>query len=454
MMIFKPTVLDLAMFKIGLNRKHIPRETNSLFRCFAEAVYLSQLSWDKVEADYSVTVSPDSRNCSDPLGQVRDLGQLYGRPVEVFVETDGGFWCLKFLGSADPESEPIRLSFDRSGHFDLVYSDAMMSNLAMAQSIVYQLFHSKFLGYSEEELQDTLDNMLKNKYYSQLKSQRKLLGPRLQLALQSTQWDANELLKIPPMPYKTAKALDCTLYRNIQMDIWLKKVQSAVDIDQGVFAPGTKCYVTAEGDWTERKLFAYVQRLLPDGMAMVYVYQYADSIKVPVKSLMRFRPKPRREHAVMRTGYRPKKALLGDSPQCTQNMEKPPNPFPLSCLQPLMPIAYQGLNHYDAFAALPFPPPMAPPFGIPFPPPIVWLLPPPPVAPMALPGMPFPWQPVPAGGCYYPPLNDYQMTMPHNPFNPSADPVYFQQEHAPSPTVNLAGMQFDLHHPSPYPIHH
>ena len=88
-----------------------------------------------------------------------------------------------------------------------------------ASAIAYEMLYSVF-GMKVEEMEKSLDQMLREKTFVRLKQQRKQSGKQSPLR--------PELLSLPPIPYRVAKALDPGSYRNVQMDLWLRQASSKV----------------------------------------------------------------------------------------------------------------------------------------------------------------------------------------------------------------------------------
>ena len=110
---------------------------------------------------------------------------------------------------------------------------------------------------NEQDVQSSLDEMLRDKRFVRLKQQRK------QLCFQSDSQPVplpQELMSLPPVPYRIAKALDPAFYRNVEMDLWLqeeKRNTPAGESEVTMLPISTRCLLTLPHD-PDRKQVCFV----------------------------------------------------------------------------------------------------------------------------------------------------------------------------------------------------
>lgn len=136
---------------------------------------------------------------------------------------------------------------NNESHFDLIVKEKEMRTQALVQcqlfclflqimsryislslilshslAYVYKSFLTRFL--KEEDIDEGLQKMMRDKMYSTFKSQRK----KMSRGFLNNECLAKDTLALPPFPYKIAKALDAGFYRNVLFETAFhekKKVQ-------------------------------------------------------------------------------------------------------------------------------------------------------------------------------------------------------------------------------------
>lgn len=100
--------------------------------------------------------------------------------------------------------------------------------------------------------------MLRDKKFVRLKEKRKQLCHQSDGELV---YFPDELISLPPVPYRVAKALDPAFYRNVEMDLWLQEHEirgtSGSEGSCGAPAIRTRCLITSPYD-PDRKLVCFV----------------------------------------------------------------------------------------------------------------------------------------------------------------------------------------------------
>ncbi|VDP27758.1 unnamed protein product [Heligmosomoides polygyrus] len=117
----------------------------------------------------------------------------------------------------------------RRGHFDLVMTIEDHINLALAQTLVYQILYIDVFKFHPEDIKDSIkrvrmdmdtvgddvptpvsDDLLQSSFESS-SSKSESSGP------------AAIRVWRPPMPYSSVKALDPSVYRNLSYDAFLRR---------------------------------------------------------------------------------------------------------------------------------------------------------------------------------------------------------------------------------------
>lgn len=133
------------------------------------------------------------------------------------------------------------------------------------------MLYNRVFSYSLEDIDEMLEAMLKDKYFSKLKNQRRRRGLPKEGALASQPPDAKQL---PPIPYKVAKALDCTMYRNVEIDRWLiANMDELAKSMKLLFTRGTHCMLTKSS--AGRPLYGYIQELIGEKLRFFSYEQHA-----------------------------------------------------------------------------------------------------------------------------------------------------------------------------------
>lgn len=122
----------------------------------------------------------------------------------------------------------------------------------------------------EQEIQISLDEMLREKRFARLKLQRKQLCHQTENESVSLPL---ELMSLPPIPYRIAKALDPSSYRNVEMDLWLQQEKRSRLTPESEWSPlplNTRCLFTPPQD-ASRKLVCFVVSKVHGCQVQVFV---------------------------------------------------------------------------------------------------------------------------------------------------------------------------------------
>lgn len=160
-------------------------------------------------------------------------------------------------------------------------------SLCKSSGFAYEALYAGVFGMDEKDIQNSLDQvifvidtdriiysdyilqMLRDKKFVRLKQRRKQLCYR---SSSKTVHMPDELMSLPPVPYRVAKALDPAFYRNVEMDLWLQENEgrgtSGSEGPCGTPAISTRCLIASPHD--------------PDRMLVCYVASKAQGFQVQV----------------------------------------------------------------------------------------------------------------------------------------------------------------------------
>lgn len=137
-------------------------------------------------------------------------------------------------------------------------------------ALVYEALYAGVFGMNASAIQKSLDDMLRQKTYLNLKRQRKNLAYVTE--------DGSlppGLEKLPPIPYRVAKALDSQFYRNVEMDLWLQDQRNSPPLsphqtETRAVTVGSRCRISLPDD-PFKKLLCYVVSKSHGSQVQVYV---------------------------------------------------------------------------------------------------------------------------------------------------------------------------------------
>ena len=233
--------LDQYLSGHGLARKHVPRGSNSLFRCISEIEYFTQLLFLKakkqvidyvISLDKPVHVSAIEQLMAETKFPDEDIyrivSSVFDRTVIIYEESSHGHQ-QKAYGTqlVLRDKDPILLAhciINGMSHFDLIITQTRLRFQAVAQSLVYKILLTSVFGQNEQDITAGIEKMMTERHFAKLKIKRK----RYSRGLLPDQVMPSQIMALPPFPYKIAKALDMTFYRNVMFDLWLSTIESPV----------------------------------------------------------------------------------------------------------------------------------------------------------------------------------------------------------------------------------
>lgn len=301
--------IDVWLESIGFYRKHVAKDSSSLFRCVSEHVYLSQLSHTTVRRNCIEFVSKNEEIYNTlttcPLKDYIDRLNNFNEPGNVLdLKIVSLIYKRDFILYTQVEQQPenftnngfdkkIVLSLTNDNHFDTVYTKQHITNLAFCQSIVYNLLYKEV--FKMEEVDYAVNKMLHDKtarYQKELNAAIFCTGLEMRLEMRESCTNAKDLLDIgiTPFPYKVAKSLDPTIFRNVEFDTWNEQRKSTkcgnVIWNNNELKMGSKCYVKIQEDNTVVKHVAYVQEMYPDkGPVVIFDENTGQKVTVPYETL-------------------------------------------------------------------------------------------------------------------------------------------------------------------------
>ncbi|KAL8613482.1 hypothetical protein ACOMHN_007525 [Nucella lapillus] len=252
--------MDNFLAQNGYCRKVLVKDGSCVFRAVSETLFLTQAYHHHVRqtcADYHW------RHQEEELAGIRDmmaLSRIY--QLEFFVFHVPGMSPLNVTESGHPTQ--ICLVHADNCHYDLVQSRAFVQDLAICQSVVYEVLYRGVFGLTGE-LQEAV-SFIRQQKKSSLDTNGKIFA--FPESLQHlcgkephTKGGGSVERATPPLPYRIAKALDPVLYRNVELDI-VQEEKREIKLRlqgrglYGVFCPGDKCQ-HMRCDWGYWGLFRY-----------------------------------------------------------------------------------------------------------------------------------------------------------------------------------------------------
>ncbi|XP_070197548.1 uncharacterized protein [Littorina saxatilis] len=194
--------------------------------------------------------------------------------------------------------QQVCLVYAENGHYDLVLTRSHVQDLALCQSVVYEVLYRGVFGLTTE-LDEAVTFIRQQK-----KASTDINGKIFALTSESLHRfcdkDSSLCLGVcerptPPLPYRIAKALDPVLFRNVELDI-VQEEKREIKLRlqgrglYGVFCPGDKCQVQLDEDSTAPLYHGHIQELNePKGPVIVYIEELGEKRTVSYTCL---RPLP------------------------------------------------------------------------------------------------------------------------------------------------------------------
>ncbi|XP_066058534.1 UDP-N-acetylglucosamine transferase subunit ALG13-like isoform X3 [Chamaea fasciata] len=332
---FSEVAMDEYLGSLGLYRKMTAKDASCLFRAVSEKLFSSQIHHAEVrkacvsfmrqhQSRFESYVEGSFEKYLERLGDPKEsAGQLEISALSMMYKRD--FIVYRYPGKPPTHAtdngfqDKILLCCSGNGHYDSVYTKQFQENAAICQAVLYEILYKDVFGMDEEELRSAVEvfrsRSKKNRNSGPVGSEDANFDglhekePRNPSEKRLGDWEGNdpdnpqeikfkqgiEEQKPPenppkmPVPYKVLKALDSTIYRNVEFDVWLDSRKELQKTDYMVFAGrqyylGDKCQVCLEPG--EKYYNAHIQEVGQDSNTLtVFVEELAEKHTVPLANL-------------------------------------------------------------------------------------------------------------------------------------------------------------------------
>ncbi|XP_077518775.1 uncharacterized protein LOC144128873 isoform X3 [Amblyomma americanum] len=311
--------MDEYLDSLGYWRKQMAADGSCLFRAVSEHVYDTQshhlavrrVCVQHIRANshvYKKFIAADiemyASNMEDPKAwgghmEMHAMAAVYRRDFLIFdrpcrdpyYATENGF------------PDVVMLCYTQGSHYDVVYPKSKLSATALCQSIVYEVLYKKVFELGED-VDLAVKKMLydkayfkhkKNMTFDQWKESVKF-GTETNVLSEEEQATASEVMvalanKIPPFPFKVAKALDPVIYRNVEYDLWNEAERERLRAEQLVtpdLGPGVKCLVrlTNDEEGHSASFHGHIQKMEPNkGPVTVFIEKLGKMCTISYESV-------------------------------------------------------------------------------------------------------------------------------------------------------------------------
>ncbi|CAB0034142.1 unnamed protein product [Trichogramma brassicae] len=343
--------VDEWLHNEGFYRKNTPKDPTCLFRAVSEQIYNNQRDHVRVRRECVEYMRKNKElfeekiktSIDDYLDQMACVGQnggmneilamslLYKKNVVIFNAQT----LTKDLSIDNGYAEGICLCFIPPKQYESVFTQEHTANAGFCQSIVYQMLYKNV--FKMNTVDSTVNKMLHDRN-NHLRHDKFFLKGNMEIRNQLTlelidKLDGEDLEEtqrinrgITPFPYRVAKALDPSIYRNIDYDIWheLKKESKNsgfAKFNSNELQPGSKCYVhlielkdsdkannnfmTSREPWDSNKAVTKCKNMEPsiyytghiqemsknNGPVVVFIEELGQRVTVPREALKQIPPK-------------------------------------------------------------------------------------------------------------------------------------------------------------------
>ncbi|XP_061297408.1 OTU domain-containing protein 4 isoform X4 [Pezoporus flaviventris] len=314
------TSMDCYLRSQGLYRKRVAKDGSCLFRAVAEQVLHSQSrhidvrmacvdylrkNREKFEAFIEGPFEDYLKCLENPqewVGQVEisALSLMYKKDFIIYREPNASPSHVTENGFSDK----VLLCFSNGNHYDIVYPIEYSEKAALCQSLLYELLYEKVFdtdvkkiiaelsaggvteesnGSSEVSASDSEDDSYRSKATTVSDTNgSKSLSDNKHLK-------SNENPALLVLPKKVLKALNPSVYRNVEYDVWLQSKWDQQNQDFSIaagmqYSVGDKCKVRLEHNG---KFYnAHIQEVCSEnGPVVVFVEELGAKHAVSLKSL-------------------------------------------------------------------------------------------------------------------------------------------------------------------------
>uniref|UniRef100_A0A8C8R966 OTU domain-containing protein 4 n=1 Tax=Pelusios castaneus TaxID=367368 RepID=A0A8C8R966_9SAUR len=342
------TSMDSCLRSQGLYRKRVAKDGSCLFRAVAEQVLHSQClhidvrnacinylreNREKFEAFIEGPFEEYLKCLENPqewVGQVEisALSLMYKKDFIIYQEPNASPSHVTENGFPDK----VLLCFSNGNHYDIVYPIEYSESAALCQSLLYELLYEKVFSTDVNKILEELDAAEENYSSSEVsdseseddnyKSKTTTVNDMNGLkSLSRNKHLKNNGNPTSFLPRKVLKALNPSVYRNVEYEVWLQTKRDQQKRDFSIaagmqYSVGDKCKVRLghNGEFYN----AHIQEVCSEnGPVVVFVEELGAKHSVSLKSL-----KPLPQASPMEgwntvSGKKMKKF----SPACGQNVQ-------------------------------------------------------------------------------------------------------------------------------------
>ncbi|XP_064482284.1 protein ovarian tumor locus-like [Ornithodoros turicata] len=304
--------MDDFLDSVGYWRKQIAADGSCLFRAVSEHVYRTQSNHEMVRltcvhyirenrGTYEPFIDGDFDKYLDTAKNPKTWGGhlemhamavLYKKDFLIFDKVGKD----PYLATENGHKKYITLCYVQGSHYDCVYPKHTLYAAAICQSIVYDVLYKDVFQLGSD-VDTAVQKMLYDKTYFKHKKN-----------MTFEQWKESvkfgtEVNAISEEE-QVAKALDPTIYRNVEFDIWNEVEKERIRNEQMVIpelGPGVKCLVRLERDKGSATFQGHVQKMEPNcGLVTVFIEKLGEMCTVAYESVEAL-PLPARKAVTWRT---------------------------------------------------------------------------------------------------------------------------------------------------------
>lgn len=295
-----PGAVDNWLEALGYYRKNVAYDETCLFRAVSEQLYNIQIYHERVRIDCINYAKKNLHEFLDVVGSEEELiehieklekhmvicGNLEIQMISKNYECDITIFDAS-RQQADHiikkrNSKVILLCLMNEDHYDAVYQREHIVTSGFCQSIVYKLLYENV--FEIQNVDDIVQGMLYDKTYITTQADL-LLDEKLQeqdeIEGEKNVEDPKESvvslpLNIAPFPFKVAKAIDPTIYRNIEYDSWTE-VRREMRLGEWYYGDdklilGTRCLFNENNETYD----CYIQDIIKnENKCIIYITKLA-----------------------------------------------------------------------------------------------------------------------------------------------------------------------------------
>ncbi|KAJ8945841.1 hypothetical protein NQ318_009582 [Aromia moschata] len=304
-----PGAVDNWLDTLGLYRKNVAYDETCLFRAVSEQLFDCQIYHERVrrqclayarlnyrEFTHFVDSKEKWQDHLDMLEkhmvvcgkiEIDIISKLYNRDVIIFDAAHQKITEVTKLNLP----HPLLLCLMDEDHFDVVYKKEHIVAAGFCQSIIYKILYEEV--FEIPNVDDIVKAMLYDKNHvimaqNDLLAEKKKTGTEInnnEMGLPTVEEVADGMdtplltTNIAPFPFKVAKALDPTIYRNIEYDSW-GEVRREMRLGDWYYGDnklilGTRCILNVPEK--NEMHDCYIQEIIKDqNKCIVYLTQLAE----------------------------------------------------------------------------------------------------------------------------------------------------------------------------------